>query len=192
LGQWGSVMRALLPAGRAGLHSRRRSIFTTEDTEHTESLQPPETPYCTRRRQLPARPTSGHAPRAWPDAILRQVRLTCPAGRVEALGLHLSLCQRVNIWLGVRNAAEERHDAVHQGEESEHDDEPPQYGSTGERRVEWARRNGKQGAQPFGKSQSHQAFENRREDAGGAFGGHSGDAMMRWSALDANGVPGVW
>jgi hypothetical protein len=32
-------MRALVPARRAGLHSRRRSIFTTEDTEYTESLQ---------------------------------------------------------------------------------------------------------------------------------------------------------
>ena len=34
--------------------------------------------------------------------------------------------------------------------------------------------------------------KNRREDASGAFGGHSEAATMRWTASDANGVPGVW
>jgi hypothetical protein len=34
--------------------------------------------------------------------------------------------------------------------------------------------------------------KNRREDASGAFGSHRGAAMMRWTASDANGVPGVW
>jgi hypothetical protein len=34
--------------------------------------------------------------------------------------------------------------------------------------------------------------KNRREDASGALGNHKRTAMMRWTASDANGVPGVW